>query len=274
MIAEYLPQLQEAAPVIISLIIIEGLLSVDNILAIAALASQLPEKEKKAALRIGLAGAYVFRILALFFAGFIMGNEWVKFLGAFYLIHLMTEHLSNYAAKTDDDPNTIPSKPRAFWPTIIAIQLMDLSLSVDNVVAAVAMTPDIRVVCVGVFLGLMTLLMFASLSLKLVETFPILQHTAFFLIGYVGVILLTEMCAEYFFHRHLHISPLQKFVGIAIIMLASFTYARSPAARKLCQPVFKVAMVPVRIYDSVAGMLIGLLLWPFKAIFSGLQKTA
>lgn len=274
MIAEYLPQLQAAAPVIISLIIIEGLLSVDNILAIAALASQLPEKEKKAALRIGLAGAYVFRILALFFAGFIMGNEWVKFLGAFYLIHLMTEHLSNYAAKTDDDPNTVPSNPRAFWPTVIAIQLMDLSLSVDNVVAAVAMTPDIRVVCVGVFLGLMTLLMFASLSLKLVETFPILQHTAFFLIGYVGVILLTEMCAEYFFHRHLHISPLQKFVGIAIIMLASFSYARSPAVRKLSQPVFKVAMVPIRIYDSVAGLLIGLLLWPFKALFSALQKTA
>ena len=138
MIAEILPQLREAAPVILSLIIIEGLLSVDNMLAIATLASQLPEKQKKLALRTGLAGAYVFRGVALFFVGFIMANEWIKFLGAFYLIHLMAEHFSNYAAEHDDDPATVPKKPRTFWPTVFAIQLMDLSLSVDNVVAAVA----------------------------------------------------------------------------------------------------------------------------------------
>ena len=42
---EFLPSLvdlQAAVPVIISLIIIEGLLSVDNALAIAAMASHLP----------------------------------------------------------------------------------------------------------------------------------------------------------------------------------------------------------------------------------------
>ncbi len=99
---------------IVSLIIIEGLLSVDNILAIAALASQLPENQKKLALRLGLAGAYIFCIVALFFAGFIMANEWVKFLGAFYLIHLMTEHLSSHSAATDDNPESLPSKPRTF----------------------------------------------------------------------------------------------------------------------------------------------------------------
>jgi len=266
MIAEYLPHLKDVAPVIISLIIIEGLLSVDNILAIAALASQLPGKQKKSALRLGLAGAYIFRIVALFFAGFIMANEWVKFLGAFYLIHLMTEHLSSYAAATDEDPATVPIKPRSFWPTVIAIQLMDLSLSVDNVVAAVAMTPDIRVVCVGVFLGLLTLFMFASVSLKLVEKFPILQHTAFFLIGYVGLILLVEMCSGYFFHVTLHISPFQKFIGIAVIMLLSLLYARNEGLRKICVPIFKVMMLPVRIYDKLAGTLIGALLWPFKAL--------
>lgn len=273
MISEYLPQLQEAAPVIISLIIIEGLLSVDNILAIAALASQLPDEQKKTALRLGLAGAYIFRIVALFFAGFIMANEWVKFLGAFYLIHLMTEHMCNYVAATDDDPETVPTKPRTFWPTVIAIQLMDLSLSVDNVVAAVAMTPDIRVVCVGVFLGLLTLFMFASLSLKLVEKFPILQHTAFFLIGYVGVILLTEMSAEYFFQVRLHISPFQKFIGIVIIMLLSLLYSRSEAIRKACKPVFNVVMMPIGIYDKIAGALIGALLWPFKALIGMIRQS-
>ncbi len=154
MIAEILLQLREAAPVIISLIIIEGLLSVDNMLAIATLASQLPENQKKLALRTGLAGAYVFRGVALFFVGFIMANEWIKFLGAFYLIHLMAEHFSHFCASNEEDSQTITHKARTFWSTVIAIQLMDLSLSVDNVVAAVAMSSDIRVVVLGVCLVL------------------------------------------------------------------------------------------------------------------------
>ncbi len=141
---------------------------------------------------------------------------------------------------------------------------MDLSLSVDNVVAAVAMTPDIRVVCIGVFLGLLTLFMFALVSLRMVEKFPILQHTAFLLIGYVGLILLTEMSVLYFYDMSLHISPFQKFIGIAIIMLLSIVYSRNEGLQKLCAPVFKVMMIPVIIYDKVAGTLIGILLWPFK----------
>lgn len=266
MISEYLPQLQQAAPVIISLIIIEGLLSVDNMLAIATLASQLPEKQKKLALRTGLAGAYIFRGVALFFVGFIMANEWIKFLGAFYLIHLMAEHFSDFAATSDDDPETKPHKPRTFWPTVIAIQLMDLSLSVDNVVAAVAMSPKIWVVVTGVCLGLLTLWMFASVSLKMVEKFPILQHTAFLLIGYVGFILLAEMSAEYLFHTKLHIGPESKFVGIAIIMALSIWYARSPALQRLGKPLIRVANVPMVAYAKVSGTLIACLLWPFKKV--------
>jgi len=263
---ENLPSFHDAAPIIISLIIIEGLLSVDNMLAIAALASQLPENQKKTALRLGLAGAYVFRIVALFFAAFIIRNEWVKFLGAFYLIHLMADHFSAYAAEHDEDRKTKTPKIHAFWPTVISIQLMDLSLSVDNVVAAVAMSPDIRVVCLGVFLGLLTLWMFASVSLKLVEKFPILQHTAFLLIGYVGVILLTEMTAEYFFQVHLHITAFQKFIGIVIIMSLSLWYDRSAAVRTIGDPLFKVAMVPISLYAKCAGGLIAALLWPFKTV--------
>jgi YkoY family integral membrane protein len=274
MIAEYLPQIREAAPVIISLIIIEGLLSVDNMLAIAALASQLPEGQKKVALRLGLAGAYVFRGVALFFAGFIMANEWVKFLGAFYLIHLMAEHFSNYAAETDSDAGTKAHAPRTFWTTVIAIQLMDLSLSVDNVITAVAMSPKLWVVCLGVCLGLLTLWLFASVSLRLVEKFPILQHTAFLLIGYVGVILLTEMTAEYYYHVHLHMTPLQKFIGISAIMLLSLWYDRSAGFRKLFQPLIKLALIPVCFYEKIASLLIGALLFPFKAAWALIRKPA
>ena len=104
--ADILPQLHDAAPIIVSLVIIEGLLSVDNMLAIAALASNLPESQKRTALRLGLIGAYVFRTVALLFVSFIISNPWLKILGAAYLLHLMAQHFTDLEAETDEDPGT------------------------------------------------------------------------------------------------------------------------------------------------------------------------
>ena len=186
----------------------------------------------------------------------------------------MADHFRDYSNENDGNPETKALRIFTFWPTVISIQLMDLSLSVDNVVAAVAMSPDIRIVCLGVVLGMLTLWLFASVSLKLVEKFPILEHTAFLLIGYVGMILLTEMSADYFFHTKVHITAFQKFIGIVIIMGFSFLYDRTPAVQKIADPLFKVAMVPVKIYATVAGAIIAAVLWPFKAVLRLVQKPA
>ena len=264
---DYLHQAHQAAPVIVSLIIIEGLLSVDNMLAIAALASELPGKQKKIALRLGLAGAYTFRIVALFFAGFIMANEWVKLLGALYLIHLMADHFARVANKEEPGEQIAKSKPRTFWGTVIAIQIMDLSLSVDNVVAAVAMSNKLWVVCLGVALGLLTLLLFASVSLKLIAKFPVLQHTAFLLIGYVGMILLTEMGIGYVTGHIPHIAPWQKFIGIAVIVAISMFYDRSPRMQAICRPLIHGVWHPVRWYAWLFGGIIACVTWPFRAVF-------
>lgn len=274
MIADLASTLKEGLPVIISLIIIEGLLSVDNILAIAALASELPEKQRKVALRMGLAGAYLFRGVALFFVGFIMANLWVKFLGAFYLIHLMASHFNDYAADHDNDSATHSRTPRTFWGTVMAIQLMDLSLSVDNVVTAVAMSSKIWVVVTGVCLGLLALWLFATVSLKLVEKYPILQHTAFLLIGYVGMMLLMEMTVESIWHIHLHIGPGWKFAGISVILAISVWYSRSESFRKFCEPLVKIGYLPMIAYAKVSTAVIGTILWPFKQIVALFQKPA
>lgn len=266
MISEYLPQIREAVPVVVSLIIIQGLLSVDNMLAIAALANSLPANQKKTALRLGLAGAYVFRCAALPFAGFVMKNEWVNFLGAFYLIHLMAGHFSDYVAENDDIEETVPSKPRTFWQAVIAIQLMDLSLSVDNIVASVAMSRQMWVVFTGVFLGLLLLFVFATLCLKLVDKFPILEHTAFLLIGYVGLLLLLELSAQYFLHWNLEITTFQKFIGIVAIIVLSLWYDRRCAKGMTWRPVFLVACTPLVVYAKVVDCLVQVIGRPFKAL--------
>lgn len=265
-------------PIIISLIIIEGLLSVDNALAIAAMASHLPGKQKFRALRWGIIGAYAFRGLALAFAAFIIDNPWLKIAGAAYLIHLMASFFAERAraAKKAEEIGgggeavTIAARMagKGFWATVFSIELMDLSLSVDNVVAAVAMSPKIWVVCTGVFIGILALRFVAGVCIKLIERFPILECTAFLLIGYVGFILVIELSAHNVFRlaHPVHITALQKFIGIVIILALSIWYSESKAMRAVVSPALKFATLPFIAYAFVSNLIFGMLFFPFKFI--------
>lgn len=257
----------EAIPIILSLIMIEGLLSVDNALAIAAMANHLPEEQKKKALRWGIIGAYAFRGIAMAFAAYIIANPWLKIIGAAYLLYLMCAHFTNAAAEEKHETTPVNAASRGFWATVAAIELMDLSLSVDNVVAAVAMSPKLWVVCLGVFIGILALRFVAGYCLKLLEKYPILEHTAFLLIGFVGGILLVELTTT------LHINPFQKFIGIVLITAATILYSRRPALQRATGPVLRALRWPMLAVSAVIGTALAALAWPFKALWRALRPA-
>ena len=270
---EYLPslvELQAAIPVIISLIIIEGLLSVDNALAIAAMASHLPGDQKQLALRLGIIGAYVFRGIALLCAGLIIANPWLKIIGAAYLVYLMSQHFAQKAAEEEAEEaageGAVHTAGRGLVATIIGIEIMDLSLSVDNVVAAVALSDKLWVVCTGVFIGILALRFVAGYCIKLIERFPILESASFILIGYVGCLLLSEMIT------HVHIGPLGKFVGIVIILALAILYAEVGGFRKVAQPVLKVFLPVMKLVDFIVGGIFQMIFWPFKKAWSLVRR--
>ncbi len=107
---------------------------------------------------------------------------------------------------------------RSFWATVVQIELMDLSLSIDNVVAAVALSKNLIVVITGVFIGILALRLLAGLALRLMQRFPALGPAAYLLVGYVGVLLLIENLG------HVEIGSATKFIGIAIIVAAAMGY--------------------------------------------------
>lgn len=240
----------EAVPIIISLIIIEGLLSVDNALAIAALASHLPKKQQQLALRLGIIGAYAFRGLTLALVGWIIANQWIKLLGAGYLIYLMCSHLTG--DEEEDTGGPMKKKP-GLVSTIISIEIMDLSLSIDNVVAAVAMSPKLWVVCTGVFIGILALRFLAGTCIRLLEKYPVLAKTAFLLVGFVGFLLVAELI----FHFHIH--SFQKFIGISAIIALTIAYQKSPGFQRVLDPVLTVAKIPMGLVARLGDVL----LWPF-----------
>lgn len=269
-------ELVSAIPAILMLIVIEGLLSVDNALAIAAMANHLPGKQKYMALKLGIIGAYLFRGICMLFAAWIIANPWLKICGAAYLVYLMSEHFTG-AGDEDNDGKLDSPNQRGFWATVIGIELMDLSLSVDNVVAAVAIDPRLWVVCTGVFIGILALRFVAGACIKLLEKFPILADTAFVLIGYVGAILVFELLSDpksgfQVFPGPVHVGAGRKFIGIVIILGISILYSRSPAAQNALRPLFKALHVPMKLVAMVVGLVLKIVLLPFTLIL-GLFKN-
>ncbi|MGE5701672.1 MAG: TerC family protein [Clostridia bacterium] len=85
--------------VILSLVILEGLLSADNALVLAVMVNHLPDKQKKRALFYGLIGAYLFRFLAIGLGVFLVKMTAIKVMGALYLLKIAADHFFGHNEK-------------------------------------------------------------------------------------------------------------------------------------------------------------------------------
>jgi YkoY family integral membrane protein len=275
-----LQELLAGLSVIAGLVVLEGLLSVDNVLGIAALARELPGPQQRKAIRIGLFLAYLFRVLALFVAGWLATNTWVRWLGAGYLIWLMSSHLTKGHAHDvaevliDDDPgnDAVPverATARNMRVVLLQIGLMDLSLSIDNVIAAVGLAPKtpsgdpvMWPIYAGVLIAILALQQIAPHAVNLLKKYPILEPTAFVLIGYVGAILIGEEAYHLITGAPIHLPPYFKFVGILVIIWVALFYAADGAVKRLVNPLVRAAM-PVM---QGITRIVSIVLWPLEQL--------
>lgn len=279
---------KDGIPVVLALILIEGLLSVDNALAIAAMASHLDPKQRKTAMTIGYAGAYGFRIVALLTAGFIMGNHWLMLGGSLYLVWLMCAHFAEQEEASPDEGEVVNVSHHSFASTIAMIAFLDLSLSFDNVVAAVAFARDSKVlVYVGVTLGIITLRLVAGYCIKLLERQPWLEHTAFLLVGFVGLLLGLELYWDHNVKQvvelggfqligsadgHYHIAKAVKFTGIIGIILLHLGYEKVPAMKTVIRPPMRLLLLPAELFAGAVGAVFLALSWPFRTVWQAVRK--
>jgi YkoY family integral membrane protein len=75
------------------LIVLEGVLSIDNALVLGLLAKRLPKKQQSKALTYGLVGAFIFRLIAIATATYLLKWWWVKLIGGGYLVYIAVKHL-------------------------------------------------------------------------------------------------------------------------------------------------------------------------------------
>ncbi len=207
--------------VILILILIEGVLSVDNAAVLATMVMRLPEHQRGKALKYGIIGAYVFRGICLVLVGWLMSIWWLEPIGGIYLLYLCWKHFAHNesaeeegAAHAAKEGNWLYRHTIArlgpFWATVVAVEVMDLAFSLDNVFAAVAFTKnkelypppsDMILVCIGVFIGILAMRFAAQGFVKLMHKYPFLEKCAYIVIGILGVKLVLSV-PRHFFEKH------------------------------------------------------------------------
>lgn len=184
---------------ILYLIILEGVLSVDNALALAALVkSRLKDPVEQAkALHYGIVGAYVFRIGVIFIGVWLMSHTWVKWMAALYLIYLGVSELFFKKHMAEDGEGEVGGLSfrmlSPLWSTIVAVELMDIMFSIDSIAVALSVSSKESVLIAGAILGIVAMRYAAKYFITLIDKFPVLEKTAFVLVAMAGVKIVVEL---------------------------------------------------------------------------------
>lgn len=91
------------------LVLLEGVLSIDNALVLGLLAKRLPKHQRAKALSYGIIGAFVFRAIAVLLAAYLLQWVFVKFIGGAYLVYISVKHLFFESAEEGDDKIVVDS---------------------------------------------------------------------------------------------------------------------------------------------------------------------
>lgn len=198
---------------ILSITVLELMLSVDNALVNASLAEELHPRLQKKAIYVGIAIGALFRIICLFLASIIIENPVIKIIGGLYLIWLAYDHFFR-SKKIEKE---LRKHPR-FGKVIAQIAVADLVFSIDNVVGAVGISSHFSYVVLGVSIGIITMIFVTPIMLTLMKKFPTLIKTAYGIIAYVGFAILFESVIG------IHIAEYITFICILAAVVLTMRY--------------------------------------------------
>jgi predicted tellurium resistance membrane protein TerC len=195
----------EAWIALLSLIALEIVLGIDNIIFITILVSRLPEQQRNKARQIGLMFAMVSRILLLFSIVWIMGliepwftvfgveisgRDLILIIGGIFLLAKSTLEIHNSLELHNHD-NKSP-KTNTFIGILAQITLLDIVFSLDSVITAVGMVQHISIMVIAVIVSVIVMLLSAKPIGTFVEHNPTIKMLALSFLMMIGFTLVGE----------------------------------------------------------------------------------
>lgn len=212
--------------IILSLVLLEGLLSSDNALVLAILVNHLPGHQRKKALLYGIGGAYFFRFLAIGLGTYLIKIWWIKVLGGGYLLYLSFKYFKE--KYHEEEKEEMKSIQKGLFATIIAVELMDITFSIDSITAAFGVSEKIWVLFLGGIFGIAMMRGVANLFIKLINNIPELENTAYILITIVGIRMVAAVMGYQFGDIIFFSALIATFIGTIL-----YHYIKKPMLTKV-----------------------------------------
>jgi YkoY family integral membrane protein len=188
-----------AGGIIVTLVVLEAVLSFDNAAILAVMSRRLPAgPDRGRALNYGLAIAYALRVLAILSAFLLIKFPLFLTVGGAYLVFLSGKHFWGvlrhrehaHRAKSGPAKGMLGLSPLA--TIVVQIGLVDLAFAMDQVIAAFGFTKEIWLIIIAATIGLVSLRVLAPFISRLMDWLPLLEHMAYVAVGFVGVLLVLE----------------------------------------------------------------------------------
>jgi predicted tellurium resistance membrane protein TerC len=195
---------------LVTLIVMEVILGIDNLIFISILTNKLPEHMRAKARAVGLGGALIMRILLLFTLASIvalktpvlsvMGNDFswrdiILILGGLFLVYKATSEINHATEHKDDDPNEagLPKvKSIGFASAIAQILMLDLVFSIDSILTAVGMTNHLPIMIVAVLVAVFLMFVASGPIAGFINRHPSIVMLALGFLLMIGMVLIAE----------------------------------------------------------------------------------
>lgn len=212
---------------LLTLIALEVVLGVDNLIFIAILSNKLPQHQQQRARRIGLALALIMRIGLLLLIGWIVtlqsplfdfglvgapnqygepsfetafsGRDLILLAGGFFLLWKATKEIHHSMEPQDDSnhlldktPSTAAAVAAGFGAVIAQIVAIDIVFSVDSILTAVGMTDDVPIMVAAVVITVAVMMVAADPLARFIERNPTLVMLALAFLVMIGLVLIAD----------------------------------------------------------------------------------
>lgn len=191
---------------LLTLILLEVVLGLDNVIFISIVASKLPQHQQKKARRLGLILAMFMRLgllllislilklqgsLFTVFGNDISGKDLILILGGLFLIYKSSSEI-HHKMEGEEGDTSKNIKATTFKSVITQILILDIVFSVDSIITAVGMVKELWVMYAAVIVSVGIMLFAAEPISKFVNKHPSFKMLALSFLLLIGVSLIAE----------------------------------------------------------------------------------
>lgn len=191
---------------LISLIALEVILGIDNIIFISILADKLPENQRNRLRYWGIGLAMLMRLALLAFVAWILkldttlfefmgiafsGKGLILIAGGLFLIYKSTREIYHKSEVVNEEKPVIPQQV-SFSKMLAEVIVLDLVFSIDSIITAVGMVNELWIMYTAVIVTVLIMLLASQPISQFITKHPSFKILALCFLMMIGVALLAE----------------------------------------------------------------------------------